>query len=82
MSRNNNSLYFILSCVLLALMMFLYSFTPFLNEGQDLFAEVTLGGSFILSMLILPIYMEYFHGYIGRSNIFPQSSILQSGEDS
>jgi hypothetical protein len=61
-SRNKNMLYFISSFTLFALMMFLYSFTPFLAKGQDFFAEITLGGSFILSMLILPIYIEYFHG--------------------
>lgn len=58
---NRPTLYLIAVFLLLAIMMFIYSLTPLLIEGQDFLAEITLGGGFILAMFVPPIYIEYFH---------------------
>ncbi len=41
--------------------MLLYSFTPFLTEGQDILAEICLGGSILLLQLGTILYIQYWH---------------------
>jgi hypothetical protein len=61
-SKSKSTLYYVISFGLLALAMILFTPTALLREGQTFFAELTLGGSFILMMILPVAYIEYFHG--------------------
>ena len=41
--------------------MFLFSFTPFLVEGQQFYAEITLGGTLVLLQIGILIFVQYWH---------------------
>ena len=65
-SKTKYTLYYIIAFALLAFALVVYTPTALLTKDQDLIAEFTLGGSFILMMIVLPIYIEYFHGIYKR----------------
>ena len=61
-SKTKYTLYYVFSFGLLTFAMILYVPTALLSEGQDFFAELTMGGSFVLMMVLPLVYIEYFHG--------------------
>ena len=73
-SRNKNTLYLIISFALLAIMMYSISLAPLLIDGQDFLAEITIGGAFILAMIVIKIInivinAQIYKGLRGKRNL-------------
>ncbi len=59
--KDNFLVYFVIATVFMALNMFLYSLTPFLDVGHELLAEISLGGSLVVIMIAIPFYFQYVY---------------------
>ncbi|GAG70038.1 unnamed protein product, partial [marine sediment metagenome] len=78
-TRGKVSLYYSLSLAAIALTMGLYSIRAFLKEGQDLLAELSLGGSMILWLIAIGIYIEYWHTLYKKIPIFSKMFYVAFG---
>jgi hypothetical protein len=77
--RKEIVIYYSISLSFAAISMLLYSFTPFLKKGQNFYAEITLGGSLILMVITILIYIQYWHTLYREIPVISKLFYLASG---